>query len=80
MTWQADVYFMNGLSRQPICYLLEKLTFTECSVRRDIVIKTNICNWELSSKIRGLILNQIPRFSGRICKLDKFEIFIINQS
>ena len=80
MTWLADVCFMNGVSRQPIIYFLEKLTFAERSGRRDVVIKTNICNWKLSSKIRGLILNQIPSFSGRVCKLDKFEIFIINQS
>jgi hypothetical protein len=70
MTWQADVCFMNGVSRQPICFLLEKLTFTERSGRRDVVIKTNICNWKPSSKIRGLILNQIPRFSGCIRELD----------
>ena len=70
MTWQADVCFMNGVSRQPICFLLEKLTFTERSGRRDVVIKTKICKSKLSSKIRGLILNQIPGLSSRVRKLD----------
>ena len=65
---------------QPICFLLELFLFTEPSDRRDIIIEISFCKWILLSIPRSLTLNQIPGLSGSVGKLDKFEIFIINQS